>query len=561
MPLLHLQELFFSDDESRAETPVANRKTGGGGTAGDKSASSATTNKAGRKSTALAQLYTIIGRGWFPTQFRTLNNAIVHACGCTFELDSAPVSRSATEECGLDLGSSSEYRDQLSEIYNPHFVDAAIAHAEIKGIPLSSERLSDWIVEATKSTTELKELGYQPHDVMAAFDEACFLGKAQVTFEVLVPLLGIAVPVTIQERLIEMGFEIEAISVVASQIHKQGNILRIETMIEQLQAQATKASGNTTSVVQKEPFKFGQSKQSRFEFARPSQQSSSPPKLDGGQKSPFEFGPAARSTSYNFGKPRQGSAFDFGKVDQKTGWSSASGEDNSGGRLGHTAFSFSPGTRSVSEPVTFQPTPTATRDRSMTSVDLRCKLSDMGFAPTNIDTVISSMEAAEMELSVDAAVSLMPETEQSTPPTTSGTSTVENILDIKDKVGFDASHILLEAGFLVQTARYIQERLPTLADYCVICDQSHTFGTSGPMPTCCARNVCTYAFTELKVGREAADGVAATTEVLDLLVSMSIAAANSHDPTKTLKPYPTVEDRDVPGNGPPLPLAPPAYDL
>ena len=90
------------------------------------------------------------------------------------------------------------------------------------------------------------------------------------------------------------------------------------------------------------------------------------------------------------------------------------------------------------------------------------------------------------------------------------------------KCTFDLSH-----GFLVQTAKHLQQRITdgTLADYCVICDGPHIFQASGLMPTCCTSGICTALFNDHGVGRAAADGVATSTEVLDLLVSLSRAAA------------------------------------
>ena len=85
----------------------------------------------------------------------------------------------------------------------------------------------------------------------------------------------------------------------------------------------------------------------------------------------------------------------------------------------------------------------------------------------------------------------------------------------------------LSCGFLVQTARHMQRRITdgSLADYCVICDSVHVFQASGLMPTCCTSGICTALFNDYGIGRAAADGVATSTEVLDLLVSLSRAAA------------------------------------
>ena len=69
--------------------------------------------------------------------------------------------------------------------------------------------------------------------------------------------------------------------------------------------------------------------------------------------------------------------------------------------------------------------------------------------------------------------------------------------------------------------------------YCVVCDMPHLFQNAAMlMPTCCNTSLCTYAFIELNVGKDAADGISNSTEVMNLLVSISRAAVCSRRMTQ-----------------------------
>jgi hypothetical protein len=99
------------------------------------------------------------------------------------------------------------------------------------------------------------------------------------------------------------------------------------------------------------------------------------------------------------------------------------------------------------------------------------------------------------------------------------------------------------AGFLVQVMDYAIERIRTCSTYCVICDQTHVFA-GGPMlkPAVCSRELCVFAFQDLKVGSDAADLVATDPGVIDLLICMLKAAAFSGRTDRILSPYPSVVD-------------------
>ncbi|KAM7414800.1 hypothetical protein PAMA_019559 [Pampus argenteus] len=101
----------------------------------------------------------------------------------------------------------------------------------------------------------------------------------------------------------------------------------------------------------------------------------------------------------------------------------------------------------------------------------------------------------------------------------------------------------LQHGFLVQLMRYAEQRIPTLNEYCVICDERHVF-QNGPMlkPAVCTRELCVFSFYTLGVMSGVTDEVATGAEVVDLLVAMCRAALQSSRKNIIFKPYPSVVD-------------------
>ena len=87
----------------------------------------------------------------------------------------------------------------------------------------------------------------------------------------------------------------------------------------------------------------------------------------------------------------------------------------------------------------------------------------------------------------------------------------------------------------------LKQRLPHLAEFCVICDEEHQWQTR-IMMTCCTRTLCIFQFKELKIGTDSADSVASSTDVVDLLVSLSRASALSQRADLVFNPYPTIRD-------------------
>ncbi|KAM9807717.1 protein mono-ADP-ribosyltransferase PARP6-like [Neosynchiropus ocellatus] len=101
----------------------------------------------------------------------------------------------------------------------------------------------------------------------------------------------------------------------------------------------------------------------------------------------------------------------------------------------------------------------------------------------------------------------------------------------------------LQHGFLVQVMKYAEQRIPTLSEYCVVCDERHVF-ESGPMlrPAVCSRELCVFSYHALGVMSDATDEVATGTEVVDLLVAMCRAALLSSRKSIVFDPYPSVVD-------------------
>ncbi|XP_048014383.1 protein mono-ADP-ribosyltransferase PARP6 isoform X3 [Megalobrama amblycephala] len=71
----------------------------------------------------------------------------------------------------------------------------------------------------------------------------------------------------------------------------------------------------------------------------------------------------------------------------------------------------------------------------------------------------------------------------------------------------------LEYGFLVQVMKYSEQRIPTLNDYCVVCDEQHVFQNGSMLkPAVCTRELCVFSFNTLGVMSGAAEDVATGAE-------------------------------------------------
>ncbi|NXY39032.1 PARP6 polymerase, partial [Pomatorhinus ruficollis] len=66
----------------------------------------------------------------------------------------------------------------------------------------------------------------------------------------------------------------------------------------------------------------------------------------------------------------------------------------------------------------------------------------------------------------------------------------------------------LEYGFLVQIMKYAEQRIPTLNEYCVVCDEQHVFQNGSMLkPAVCTRELCVFSFYTLGVMSGAAEEV------------------------------------------------------
>uniref|UniRef100_A0A673A4V4 Poly (ADP-ribose) polymerase family, member 6b n=1 Tax=Sphaeramia orbicularis TaxID=375764 RepID=A0A673A4V4_9TELE len=90
---------------------------------------------------------------------------------------------------------------------------------------------------------------------------------------------------------------------------------------------------------------------------------------------------------------------------------------------------------------------------------------------------------------------------------------------------------------------YAEQRLLTLNEYCVVCDERHVF-QNGPMlkPAVCTRELCVFSFYTLGVMSGATEDVATGAEIIDLLVAMCRAALQSSRKSIIFEPYPSVVD-------------------
>uniref|UniRef100_A0A4W6EIC4 Poly [ADP-ribose] polymerase n=1 Tax=Lates calcarifer TaxID=8187 RepID=A0A4W6EIC4_LATCA len=94
---------------------------------------------------------------------------------------------------------------------------------------------------------------------------------------------------------------------------------------------------------------------------------------------------------------------------------------------------------------------------------------------------------------------------------------------------------------------YSEQRIPTLNEYCVVCDEQHVFQNGSMLkPAVCTRELCVFSFYTLGVMSGAAEEVATGAEVVDLLVAMCRAALESPRKSIIFEPYPSVVDPNDP---------------
>uniref|UniRef100_A0A8C6UZZ1 Poly [ADP-ribose] polymerase n=1 Tax=Neogobius melanostomus TaxID=47308 RepID=A0A8C6UZZ1_9GOBI len=99
----------------------------------------------------------------------------------------------------------------------------------------------------------------------------------------------------------------------------------------------------------------------------------------------------------------------------------------------------------------------------------------------------------------------------------------------------------------MQIMKYSEQRIPTLNEYCVVCDEQHVFQNGSMLkPAVCTRELCVFSFYTLGVMSGAAEEVATGAEVVDLLVAMCRAALESPRKSIIFEPYPSVVDPNDP---------------
>ena len=101
-----------------------------------------------------------------------------------------------------------------------------------------------------------------------------------------------------------------------------------------------------------------------------------------------------------------------------------------------------------------------------------------------------------------------------------------------------------DAGFLAMVYDYCHQRLDTLNEFCVVCDEPHVSNNGAAMlkPTVCVRDLCVFAFQSLGVMSAAEPGIATEPEVVHLLIRMALAACKSKRSNLIFDPFPTIVD-------------------
>ncbi|XP_033634449.1 protein mono-ADP-ribosyltransferase PARP6-like isoform X1 [Asterias rubens] len=102
---------------------------------------------------------------------------------------------------------------------------------------------------------------------------------------------------------------------------------------------------------------------------------------------------------------------------------------------------------------------------------------------------------------------------------------------------------VLEHGFMYQLFTYLRNRIPTLSEFCVVCDEQHIFQNGAMLkPAVCERELCVFSFQTLGVMQDAAANIATGAEVVDLMVAMVASSIRSSRRHLIFDPYPMVVD-------------------
>jgi len=98
-----------------------------------------------------------------------------------------------------------------------------------------------------------------------------------------------------------------------------------------------------------------------------------------------------------------------------------------------------------------------------------------------------------------------------------------------------------KTNYLVDLVVYVQSRLPSLNEFCIICDKKHLLGHM-LKPTVCTRELCCWSFQELGVAAGATDFVATSHAVVDMLLLFAQEAIKSSRRNIIFDPYPLIFD-------------------
>jgi len=114
----------------------------------------------------------------------------------------------------------------------------------------------------------------------------------------------------------------------------------------------------------------------------------------------------------------------------------------------------------------------------------------------------------------------------------------EEVIDDKTSESVESEY---HDNYLVGLIQYMQSRIPTLNEFCVICDKRHVLGHM-LKPTVCTRDLCCWSFQELGVAAGATDFVATSFEVVDMLLMFAQYAIKSGRRETIFDPYPLIFD-------------------
>ena len=167
-------------------------------------------------------------------------------------------------------------------------------------------------------------------------------------------------------------------------------------------------------------------------------------------------------------------------------------------------------------------------------VGLGFKLEDILYEYCNCD------QKENMELIIEHLIEKDVQ-RSSLPPSTIITDRKKHRQEIEDMtLHYWISEASKHGNFMISIMKYIQHRIPTLHEHCVICDQEHLFEYRLLKPAVCRRDLCIFTLQQFNILSDAE--VATQGEVIDLLVAMAKSAANSTRSSAILSPYPSIFD-------------------